>query len=371
MKELNIGRILTQNRHSRGITQDELAEYMGVSKASVSKWETASTYPDITLLPRLASFFNISIDELMGYEPQMTRKDIRTLYRQICLDFSEKPFDQVMEQCREISKKYFSCSPLLFQLGCLYVNHCALAGSPEQISAVLGEAAELFIRVRKESDDPELISQALNMEAFCLLRQGKGNEVIELLTPSVPLKMAPEPLLSSAYYMTGNEAEARRTLQSGMYQTVLGLLNLLLSYLPLCQADAQSFEETAERILSLVCSFRLEALHPGIVLSVYLSLAQEFMKRGETKKTLDTLEAYAGLAGSGIYPLRLHGDSYFNLLDDWLKEHLPLGGDLPRAEPAVRRDITEAVAANPVFAPLSDNIQFKNILRRLTKESSV
>lgn len=66
MKELNIGRSLLENRHKRGITQDELAEYIGVSKASVSKWETAATYPDITLLPRLAAFFNISIDELDG-----------------------------------------------------------------------------------------------------------------------------------------------------------------------------------------------------------------------------------------------------------------------------------------------------------------
>ena len=81
MKELNIGRILTENRRRRGITQDELAEYMGVSKASVSKWETAATYPDITMLPRLATYFNISIDELIGYEPQMTREDIRSLYR--------------------------------------------------------------------------------------------------------------------------------------------------------------------------------------------------------------------------------------------------------------------------------------------------
>ena len=95
MKELNIGRILIENRHKRGITQEDLAEYMGVSKASVSKWETATTYPDITLLPRLASYFNISIDELIGYEPQMTRADIRRLYRQISRDFSAKPFEEV------------------------------------------------------------------------------------------------------------------------------------------------------------------------------------------------------------------------------------------------------------------------------------
>lgn len=40
MKKLNIGRILIEKRHERGITQEKLAEYIGVSKASVSKWET-------------------------------------------------------------------------------------------------------------------------------------------------------------------------------------------------------------------------------------------------------------------------------------------------------------------------------------------
>ena len=76
MKEINLGRVLIENRHKLGITQDELAAYMGVSKAAVSKWETGMTYPDITLLPQLATYFNISIDELMGYEPQMTKEQI-------------------------------------------------------------------------------------------------------------------------------------------------------------------------------------------------------------------------------------------------------------------------------------------------------
>ena len=76
MKEINLGHILIENRHRLGITQEDLAAYMGVSKAAVSKWETGTTYPDITLLPKLADYFNISIDKLMGYEPQMTREEI-------------------------------------------------------------------------------------------------------------------------------------------------------------------------------------------------------------------------------------------------------------------------------------------------------
>ena len=40
MKEINLGRVLIENRHKRGITQDDLAAYLGVSKGAVSKWET-------------------------------------------------------------------------------------------------------------------------------------------------------------------------------------------------------------------------------------------------------------------------------------------------------------------------------------------
>lgn len=365
MKELNIGASLIQNRRRRGITQEELAAYMGVSKASVSKWETGATYPDITLLPKLATFFNISIDALIGYEPQMTKEDIRRLYRRICRDFSEKPFEEVVGNCREIVKKYFACAPLLFQIGCLYVNHCMLAGSPEKFSGILEEAAELFIRVREESRDVALQTQAVNMEAVCLIQLRRSDEVLALLSTSTALIMPAEPLLASAFQMSGNPTEAKRTLQAGIYQSAISLINLLLPYIELCGEDNASFEESCRRILAVAETFQLKTLHPGILLSVYICIAQEFVKRGDETQALSTLENYADLVLSDIYPLKLHGDAYFNLLDDWLEKNLALGSDLPRDESVVRKSMVDSVADNPVFAPLADNHRFQNIIRRL------
>lgn len=77
MREINIAKVITSKRREKGLTQEELASYMGVSKASVSKWETGQSYPDIVFLPQLATFFNISMDQLMDYEPQMCKEDIR------------------------------------------------------------------------------------------------------------------------------------------------------------------------------------------------------------------------------------------------------------------------------------------------------
>lgn len=45
---------------------------MGVTKASVSKWETGQSTPDILILSQMASFFDVTIDELVGYEAWLT-----------------------------------------------------------------------------------------------------------------------------------------------------------------------------------------------------------------------------------------------------------------------------------------------------------
>ncbi|MBQ8496071.1 MAG: helix-turn-helix transcriptional regulator [Clostridia bacterium] len=63
-------------RKTKGITQEELATALGVTNQAVSKWESAACCPDIMLLPDIARYFEVSIDELMGYKGADTSKDI-------------------------------------------------------------------------------------------------------------------------------------------------------------------------------------------------------------------------------------------------------------------------------------------------------
>lgn len=65
---INIGGIISSMRKEKALTQEQLSEVFGVSVAAVSKWETGTAYPDITLLPRIAEFFDISVDRLLGYD---------------------------------------------------------------------------------------------------------------------------------------------------------------------------------------------------------------------------------------------------------------------------------------------------------------
>lgn len=64
--KLKIAENIRKLRHNLNLSQEQLAERLGVRFQAVSKWERAETYPDIELLPSIASFFGISVDELLG-----------------------------------------------------------------------------------------------------------------------------------------------------------------------------------------------------------------------------------------------------------------------------------------------------------------
>lgn len=68
MKEINIGRVLIKNRHKRGITQDELATHLGVSKGAVSKWETGKGLPEVSLMLPLCASLGITVNDLLSGE---------------------------------------------------------------------------------------------------------------------------------------------------------------------------------------------------------------------------------------------------------------------------------------------------------------
>ena len=63
---MTLGNTIAQYRKSLNITQEALAQQLGITNQAVSKWESYQCCPDVMLLPKLADIFGITLDELFG-----------------------------------------------------------------------------------------------------------------------------------------------------------------------------------------------------------------------------------------------------------------------------------------------------------------
>ena len=74
LMQLNLGTKIRELRMRDGRTQDHLAQALGITAQAVSRWESCSSYPDMEMIPAIANYFHISIDELFGYHDDREEK---------------------------------------------------------------------------------------------------------------------------------------------------------------------------------------------------------------------------------------------------------------------------------------------------------
>lgn len=79
---MNLSKNIKNLRISKKMTQEEVAQLLGTTSKSVSRWEQGITYPDITLLPLIANIFEVTVDELLGVESIKQDEYVKTLKKQ-------------------------------------------------------------------------------------------------------------------------------------------------------------------------------------------------------------------------------------------------------------------------------------------------
>lgn len=92
-------------RQINGRTQDTLAAVLGVTAQAVSRWEKGICYPDMELIPSIANYFGVSIDELFGYENERTKK-VDALFDQITeMNRINNGIDVNLDECIALARE--------------------------------------------------------------------------------------------------------------------------------------------------------------------------------------------------------------------------------------------------------------------------
>jgi len=362
MKEINCANVITEKRRKMGITQEELAAHLGVVKATVSKWETGISYPEISMLPLMATFFDISIDNLMGYTPQMTDQKIKELYQRLALDFAKKPFDEVITECEGIIKKYYSCYTLLSRLALLYLNHAPIAGNAERTEQILKDALKLCKRITSNSKDQPLTWGTMNIQALCHLALNDGSAVLELLGESLTDALPDKTLIAQAYKLLGNEEKAQEAMQVDLYKNLMDIFQSMMVAMQNNLGDLARAEPIYLRAQIIAEAFNMKHLNVNNVGILYFLGASMYQLGGIPEKAIELLSKFADICINDFFPFALKADSFFDKLDTFIAENTSL---IPRNEATIKNDMAQ-YPNNPIFDSLRDNPDFKRVVRRLS-----
>lgn len=138
----NLGKKIKESRQKAGLTQEKLADKLGVSPQAVSKWENGSNMPDIILLPALADVFDITVDELLGCVRVMPNDRFRDV---IASDkFRNYTDDQKLDYLWEYQRKHPGTHKVMYALA--FEAYGPLGIPKEKSLLLMRSACESIVR---------------------------------------------------------------------------------------------------------------------------------------------------------------------------------------------------------------------------------
>lgn len=228
-------------RKEQHITQEQLAEAMGVTAGAVYKWEQELSTPDISLIMELASFFGVSVDALVGYEVSASDKEriLQTLKR-IKI---EKDYENCWEEVETWLRRYPNDFDIVYNSGVLY----NLVGIEIGNKTYLTRSITLLkraCRLIEQNKDPEISEISICREiAMMHLTSGNMQEGLEYLKAHNPCGINNDIIgqtLSENLQQKENahhKEEALPYLSSALIQNSVSLYRVVIGFFNLFQAE--------------------------------------------------------------------------------------------------------------------------------------
>lgn len=293
MNKLSIGEVIFKLRKEKAITQDQLGNFIGVSTAAVSKWENGASYPDITLLPILATFFNVSIDKLLNFKIELSDEEVMKIFSECEAIFSSGDLDKAMDRSKELVSKYPGSYYLKLRIGFLFNMYSWKGNGEGKYMDMIGYAIELFEDIAQNCSKVELVEHALFQLGAFYPSIGEEDKAIDALNKIHKSELDPDGILASIYIQRNELKRARELLQSKLYKSIndisLVSIGLASSYLK-GEKDLKMVEKYYNLSISIKKAFSSGGDSVLGLSMEYLNLAETYLKFNEKKKSMDMLQ---------------------------------------------------------------------------------
>lgn len=187
------------NRKKRGFSQEQVAELLCVTPQAVSKWETGTSYPDLSLLPIIANLFGCSVDCLLGINLSEKNDTINSILEE-CKSLTENgQYSDAVSILRGALVKYPSEPELMYQLA------WNLTGTINENRDNLYEAIRIYEKILLLTDDPELYSRVLRDLMYRYYTAGDTEAAKNIANRLLPFELCREYNLGRSNLLNGKE----------------------------------------------------------------------------------------------------------------------------------------------------------------------
>ncbi len=322
-------------RRRDGRTQDDLACALGVTAQAVSRWETGICYPDMELIPSIANYFGVSIDELFGYENERAKK-VDALAQHIRKkDLENNGVDVCVDECIRLAREGLVEFPenetlLLCLASVLYNAGYVRYGEYHQTDkdgydvydterhkqyAEWQEAIQLYEKLLTMLKAGEERHQAVCQLTQLYVNTGAYEKAMALAETAPDLHGCRELLRTNACDGIQRAEVLGQTLLA-LVQTCSELMisGVMVNKPNIRTADALESIRNAIGIFDLVCTDKEYGLYNGYLSHVYLYLSEYLWLSGDRDGAFDALYAALAHAKACEDHLRKTGETFSSAL---------------------------------------------------------
>jgi len=296
--ETRIAENIRAYRKQRGLTQEQLAEVLGVSAGAVYKWESKSSLPELKLIMEMADFFDVSVDMLLGYQMKDNRLGA-TVHR--LWEASNSRDYEMLSEAEKAIRKYPHSFEVVFTAAHVYYTF----GAETKKEPWLRRAIELLQKSKllvSQCTDPRVNESTIGgMMAEMHEMLGETDKALELLKANNAGAIFNDLIGIELLSHGGDREEANDYLEDGLLRTISSLIQVVIGYAMLFNAkgDNASGMEMMHWIIPALEGLK-KTKEPGfidkmiVVFDTYMAIFQ--YNSGKRKEAVESLRKATVLA---------------------------------------------------------------------------
>jgi len=344
---MKINQIIREKRKELSLTQEQIAEFLGISTPAVNKWEKGSTYPDITLLPALARLLRTDLNTLMSFNDDLTDIEIENFVNEVDKTVQEQNYETAFQKAIDKIHEYPTCDKLIYSVilyleGALFLYNVS---EPEHYRKIF----ETFYKRLSTSEVLEirdtvvsmLISYARNREEF-----SKAEELINTLSFS---SIDKEEQLAILYQQQKKYMDAEKIWEHRVFKGVTEIQTALVNIMEIAlqekrENDADFFADMYEAVTRQFC------FPEWMCYNAYLQLALVKKDKGRSLSILQKM----------LPAMKKE----WNTQDYQLYRNVN-GSDSTFVSSKLAKIITDELVNNEEYAFLRDGSEFEELIEQL------